>query len=131
MPRSKSKYTIPVPPGMSKKQLKRKRPINEKYLLEISSLTENQELMFKAWEEQNKLIINISSSVVDEDDWGQDRLDLIEYKNQKKACQSMAQYLAKRNGKLQIRNYKITEINFTEDTKNLNSIINEFQFSKK
>jgi len=69
--------------------------------------------------------------VVDEDDWGQDRLDLIEYKNQKKACQSMAQYLAKRNGKLQIRNYKITEINFTEDTKNLNSIINEFQFSKK
>ena len=43
----------------------------------------------------------------------------------------MAQYLAKRNGKLQIRNYKITEINFTEDTKNLNSIINEFQFSKK
>tara|TARA_B100000579_G_C22772024_1_gene824486 strand:- start:122 stop:607 length:486 start_codon:yes stop_codon:yes gene_type:complete len=86
---------------------------------------------FRAWEEQNKLIINISSSVVDEDDWGQDRLDLIEYKNQKKACQSMAQYLAKRNGKLQIRNYKITEINFTEDTKNLNSIINEFQFSKK
>ena len=57
MPRSKSKYTIPVPPGMSKKQLKRKRPINEKYLLEISSLTDNQELMFKAWEEQKNLFV--------------------------------------------------------------------------
>ena len=57
MPRSKSKYTIPVPPGMSKKQLKRKRPINEKYLLDISPLTENQELMFKAWEEQKNLFV--------------------------------------------------------------------------
>ena len=57
MPRSKSKYTIPVPPGMSKKQLKRKRPINEKYLLEISPLTENQELMFKEWEEQKNLFV--------------------------------------------------------------------------
>ena len=57
MPRSKSKYTIPVPPGMSKKLLRRKRPINEKYLLDISSLTENQELMFKAWEEQKNLFV--------------------------------------------------------------------------
>ena len=57
MPRSKSKYTIPVPPGMSKKQLKRKRPINEKYLLDISPLTENQELMFKEWEAQKNLFV--------------------------------------------------------------------------
>ncbi|BCU94118.1 MAG: hypothetical protein CM15mV4_0830 [Caudoviricetes sp.] len=42
---------------MSKKQLKRKRPINEKYLLDISPLTENQELMFKAWEEQKNLFV--------------------------------------------------------------------------
>jgi len=57
MPRSKSKYTIPVPPGMSKKLLRRKRPINEKYLLDISPLTDNQELMFKAWEEQKNLFV--------------------------------------------------------------------------
>ena len=57
MPRSKSKYTIPVPPGMSKKLLRRKRPINEKYLLEISPLTENQELMFKEWEAQKNLLL--------------------------------------------------------------------------
>ena len=86
---------------------------------------------FKAWEEKDKLIINISSIVVNEDNWGQDRLDYIEYKNQKKACESMAHYLTKRNGKVKIKNYKISEINFTEDTKNLNSIINEFQISKK
>ena len=42
---------------MSKKQLKRKRPINEKYLLDISPLTENQELMFKDWEEQKNLFV--------------------------------------------------------------------------
>ena len=42
---------------MSKKQLKRKRPINEKYLLDISPLTENQELMFKEWEEQKNLFV--------------------------------------------------------------------------
>ena len=86
---------------------------------------------FKAWEEKDKLIINISSIVVNEDNWGQDRLDYIEYKNQKKACESMAHYLTKRNGKVKIKNYKISEINFTEDTNNLNSIINEFQISKK
>ena len=43
----------------------------------------------------------------------------------------MAHYLEKRNGKLQIKNYKISEINFTDDVNNLNSIINEFKFSKK
>ena len=57
MPRSKSKYTIPVPPGMSKKQLKRKRPINEKYLLDISPLTDNQEKVFEAWEKQKNMFL--------------------------------------------------------------------------
>ena len=42
---------------MSKKLLRRKRPINEKYLLEISPLTENQELMFKEWEAQKNLFV--------------------------------------------------------------------------
>ena len=86
---------------------------------------------FKSWEDQDKLIINISSSVVHDKEWGQDRFDFIEYKNQKKALESMSEYLSQRNAKLKIRNYRISEINFTEDTKNLNSIINEFQISKK
>jgi predicted ribonuclease YlaK len=37
--------------GMSKKQFKRKKPINESYLLEIESLTDNQEVFFTEWAE--------------------------------------------------------------------------------
>jgi hypothetical protein len=77
------------------------------------------------------MIINISSDVVDDDTWGQDRLDLIEYKTQKKTLELMAGYLSKRDTKVTIRNYRISEINFTKDVNNLNSIINEFQISKK
>ena len=86
---------------------------------------------FQAWEHAEKLIINISSGVVEDVTWGQDRLDFIEYKNQKKALESMAGYLSQRKAKLKIRNYRISEINFTNDTNNLNNIINEFQISKK
>jgi hypothetical protein len=86
---------------------------------------------FQAWEHAEKLIINISSSVVEDVTWGQDRLDFIEYKNQKKALESMAGYLSQRKSKLKIRNYRISEINFTKDTSNLNNIIDEFQISKK
>jgi len=86
---------------------------------------------FRAWEGKEKLIINISSSVVEDVTWGQDRLDFIEYKNQKKALESMTEYLSQRKSKLKIRNYRISEINFTKDTSNLNSIIDEFQISKK
>lgn len=86
---------------------------------------------FKAWENQNKLIINISSAIVINDAWGQDRLDLIEYKNQKKALESMAGYLSQRQTKPTIKNYRISEINFTTDVRNLNNIINEFKISKK
>jgi hypothetical protein len=86
---------------------------------------------FQAWEHAEKLIINISSIVVEDVTWGQDRLDFIEYKNQKKALESMAGYLSQRKSKLKIRNYRISEINFTKDTSNLNNIIDEFQISKK
>jgi nucleoside-diphosphate-sugar epimerase len=75
---------------------------------------------FRAWEGKEKLIINISSSVVEDVTWGQDRLDFIEYKNQKKALESMTEYLSQRKSKLKIRNYRISEINFTKDTSNLN-----------
>ena len=86
---------------------------------------------FQAWEHAEKLIINISSGVVEDVTWGQDRLDFIEYKNPKKALESMAGYLSQRKAKLKIRNYRISEINFIKDVNNLNNIINEFQISKK
>jgi len=86
---------------------------------------------FKAWENKNKLIINISSAVVVDDTWGQDRLDFIEYKNQKKSLESMAKYLSQRQAKPMITNYRISEINLSTDVHNLNNIINEFKISKK
>ena len=87
--------------------------------------------MYSVWEEQNKLIINIGSSVVNDDEWGLDRLDFIEYKNQKVALESMSRLLSKRNPLVTIKNYKISEINFQQDISNLNTIINEFRLSKK
>lgn len=86
---------------------------------------------FSAWEDQEKLIINISSEVVQNSNWGIGRLDFIEYKTQKISLESMSELLSKRQSKVRIRNYRISEINFTEDINNLNSIINEFQLSKK
>ena len=86
---------------------------------------------FKAWENDQKLIINISSDVVNNDNWGIDRLDYLEYKNQKIALETMSELLLKRACKVKIQNYRISEINFSEDTKNLNSIINEFQLHQK
>ena len=87
--------------------------------------------LYSMWEQQNKLIINIGSSVVDNDNWGLDRLDFIEYKNQKIALESMSDLLSKRTSLITIKNYKISEINFQQDVSNLNTIINEFRLSKK
>ena len=57
MPRKQKQYTIPVPPGMSKKQMKRRRPINSGYLLDINPLTDNQEIMFSEWEDNKNLFV--------------------------------------------------------------------------
>ena len=86
---------------------------------------------FQAWENQQKLIINVSSSVVENPSWGLDRLDYIEYKNQKMALENMSNLLQRRNNQIKINNYRIAEINFSEDLINLNTIINEFRLSKK
>ena len=84
---------------------------------------------YSAWEDQKKLIVNVSSAVVDNDKWGLDRLDYLEYKNQKIALESMAELLSERNSTVQIKNYRISEINFRQDTNNLNTIIDEFKIS--
>ena len=85
--------------------------------------------LYAAWENKNKLIINIGSSVVDNNMWGVDRLDYLEYKNQKIALESMSNLLSKRKSLIKITNYKISEINFQEDVSSLNTIINEFKLS--
>ena len=45
----------PSTTGMSKKMMKRKKPINQNYFLDISPLTENQQLFFDEWSKQNNL----------------------------------------------------------------------------
>ena len=45
----------PSTQGMSKKMLKRKRPINQSYFLDVNPITENQEKFFKEWGEDKNL----------------------------------------------------------------------------
>ena len=49
------KKKTPSTVGMSKKMLKRKKPINSTYFLDIAPLTENQELFFSEWGENKNL----------------------------------------------------------------------------
>ena len=37
--------------GMTAKQMKRRKPISEDYMLPIEPLTDNQKVMFDAWDE--------------------------------------------------------------------------------
>ena len=39
----------PVPPGMSAKQIKRKKPIDSSYMVPINPLTPNQETVFEQY----------------------------------------------------------------------------------
>ena len=41
------KKKTPSPTGMSKKMLKRKKPINSNYFLDVGPITENQEFFLK------------------------------------------------------------------------------------
>ena len=41
--------------GMSKKMMKRKKPINQKYFLDVGPITENQEIFFKEWDKGKNL----------------------------------------------------------------------------
>ena len=43
------KKKTPSTVGMSKKMLKRKKPINSNYFLDVSPITENQQLFFNEW----------------------------------------------------------------------------------
>jgi len=44
-----TKKKTPAPSSMSKKMLKRKKPINSTYFLDVNPITENQDLFFKEW----------------------------------------------------------------------------------
>ena len=50
-----TKKKTPSTSGMSKKMLKRKKPINQNYFLDVNPITENQELFFKEWADEKNL----------------------------------------------------------------------------
>jgi len=50
-----TKKKTPVPSGMSKKMLKRKKPINSTYFLDVNPITENQQLFFDEWSKGKNL----------------------------------------------------------------------------
>ncbi len=50
-----TKKKTPVPSGMSKKMMKRKKPINQTYFLDVNPITENQERFFKEWADDKNL----------------------------------------------------------------------------
>ena len=41
--------------GMSKKMMKRKKPINSTYFLDVNPITENQQIFFDEWSKQKNL----------------------------------------------------------------------------
>ena len=47
------KKKTPSTQGMSKKMLKRKKPINSNYFLDVGPITDNQELFFNEWKDGN------------------------------------------------------------------------------
>ena len=49
------KKKTPSTVGMSKKMLKRKKPINSNYFLDVGPITENQELFFNEWKNGKNL----------------------------------------------------------------------------
>lgn len=81
--------------------------------------------LFQKWENHDKLIINISSSVVDSTGWGMDRFDLIEYKNQKQNLENLARTLANKSHRPEIINYRISEIDLNTDTQRISKLIDE------
>ena len=55
MPRKK-KVEQPIGVGLTTKQIKRKKPINTDYLVDINPLTDNQQRLFDSYKEQKHLI---------------------------------------------------------------------------
>ena len=51
MPRKK-KVEQPIGVGLTTKQIKRKKPINTDYLVDINPLTDNQKRLFDSYKEQ-------------------------------------------------------------------------------
>ena len=57
MPRKRNNNTI-VPAGMSLKQMKRKKPINQEHLITIEPMTDSQIKVFDSWSKEKHLVLH-------------------------------------------------------------------------
>lgn len=57
MPRKRNNNAI-VPAGMSIKQMKRKKPINQDHLVKIEPVTESQTKVFESWSKDKHLVLH-------------------------------------------------------------------------
>jgi hypothetical protein len=88
--------------------------------------------LHKNWSGQQKLIICIGSKAIHRKNFGENNYQLIEYKTQKTALFNMFENLNYNFEHPVIKHYEISEINFDEDIKNLNNLIeNEYKLFKK
>jgi hypothetical protein len=81
--------------------------------------------LHQSWTGLDKTIINISSAVVNSDNWALDDYKMMEYKIQKINLENMAKHLNKINTLPTIITYTISEIDLQVDTDNIIRIINE------
>jgi hypothetical protein len=79
--------------------------------------------LHKSWKGLQKYIINIGTSVVDDENFGLSDYQMSEYKVQKTTLVDMITTLKKGFQYPILKLYVISEINFDEDISNLNSII--------
>jgi hypothetical protein len=81
--------------------------------------------LHKAWQGQNKLIINVSSGVVHNEEWATDNHDMMEYKVQKINLETMAKNLNKINALPKLRTHTISELDVEHDAQKIFELINE------
>ena len=87
--------------------------------------------LHRSWKGLQKYIINIGTSAVDDENFGLNNYQMLEYKVQKTTIVDMITTLKKSFQFPILKLYVISEINFDTDISNLNSIIeNDCQLSK-
>ena len=87
--------------------------------------------LHKSWKGLQKYIINIGTSAVDDENFGLNNYQMLEYKVQKTTIVDMITTLKRSFQYPILKLYVISEINFDTDISNLNSIIeNECKLSK-
>ena len=56
MGRKRSNGDQPIGVGLTAKQMRRKKPINSDYLVDIEPITENQKILFNSYKEKKNII---------------------------------------------------------------------------